>query len=282
MLSICIVSWNTRDLLRECLRAVAQHHPLEEYEIIVVDNASPDASAQMVKEEFPHVRLLANSENLFYARANNQALEAARGDLIMLLNPDTQVKDGCMTRLAELLRGRPEAGAVAPRLTFPDGSTQSSCRSFPTPRALLMDMLGMARLFPNCEICGEYRLTYFAHDQLQEVDQPMASALMLKRSALEEVGGFDEGFPMFFNDVDLCLRLKQAGWKIFFLPEAEALHHHGASTAQRRREMIAQSHDSLLRFYRKHYRGRVGGPGYWAVTLLARAAKHLRCMTASK
>jgi len=282
MISICIVNWNTRDLLRNCLKAIDSHPPVGEYEIIVVDNASPDASAQMVKEEFPRFRLLANSENLLYAKASNQALAMARGELVMLLNPDTEVKEGCLARLSEFLQNNPQAAAAAPRLRWPDGSIQPSCRSFPKPRAILMDILRLSRVFPGCEICGEYRMTFFPHDSLREVDQPMASALMLKREALEEIGGFDEGFPMFFNDVDLCFRLRQAGWKIFFLPEAEALHHYGSSTAQRKREMIAQSHESLLRFYRKHYRRRVGGLGYWTVILLSRAGRCLRLFAAPK
>ena len=282
MLSICIVNWNTRELLAECLKAISCYPPSEEHEVIVVDNASPDGSAQMVKEEFPQVRLQVNAENVFYAAGNNQALQMARGDLVMLLNPDTEVKEGCLTRLAEFLRARPEAAAAAPRLLWPDGKPQSSCRSFPTPRALLLDMFGLGRLFPNCRVCSEYRQTSFPLDQLRMVDQPMASALMLRREALDQVGGFDEGFPMFFNDVDLCLRLAQAGWKTYFVPAAEALHHHGASTVQRRREMIAHSHDALPRFYAKHYYGRVGWLGYWTVLLMNAVGKQARLLAPPK
>jgi GT2 family glycosyltransferase len=282
MLSICIVSWNTRALLKECLRAIAFHRPAEEYEVIVVDNASPDASAQMVKEEFPEVRLIENCENLFYAKANNQAFAIAKGDLLMLLNPDTEVKKDCLNLLSTYLRSNPQTGAIAPRLLFPDGLTQPSCRSFPTPRALLLEMLGLSRLLPGCRFCGEYRMSYFQHDSVSEVDQPMASALMLKREAIEQIGVFDEGFPMFFNDVDLCLRLKQADWKIIFHPEAQVVHHHGASTAQRKQQMIAQSHDSLARFYSKHYLGRVSWAGYWSVLGLSKVARQIRLLLSSK
>jgi len=282
MLSICIVSWNTRDLLKACLRAIDYNAPAEEYEVIIVDNASPDASAQMVKEEFPKVKLIENKENLFYAKANNQAFDAAQGDLLMLLNPDTEVKKDCFNLLSTYLRANPQVGAAAPKLLFPNGATQPSCRSFPTPQALLLDMFGLSRLFPSCKICGEYRMIHFGHDTMQEVDQPMASAFMLKREVIEQIGVFDEGFPMFFNDVDLCLRMKQAGWKIVFLPEAAAVHHHGASTAQRKRPMIAQSHDSLARFYNKHYLGRVSRVGYWSVLGLSRIARQIRLWLRSK
>jgi CMP/dCMP kinase len=276
MISICIVNWNTKELLQEGLQAIAQFPPAGEYEIILVDNASADGSAEMTAREFPQVRLLANRENHYYAKANNQALAEAKGDLLLLLNPDVRVEPECLTRLAEFLLTHPLAGGVAPRLFFPDGRSQASCRAFPTPGALLPEMLGLSRIFPNCKLCGAYRLAGFDFEREQEVDQPMASAFMLKRQALEEIGGFDENFPMFFNDVDLCLRLRQAGWKVFYLPMAKAAHHHGAATAQRKREMIVQSHDSLARFYRKHYRGRVSWLGYWSVIMLSRLAKRLR------
>jgi cytidylate kinase len=276
MLSICIVNWNTRELLREGLQAIAQFPPAEEYEIIVVDNASSDGSAEMVAREFPQVRLIANQENLLYAKANNQALATAKGDLLLLLNPDVRVEAEGLTRLCEFLRTHPQAVAAAPRLVFPDGRPQASCRAFPTPGALLPEMLGLSRIFPFCKICNAYRLAGFDAEREQEVDQPMASALMFKREGYEQIGGFDEGFSMFFNDVDLCLRLRQAGGKIFYLPTAKAAHHHGAATGQRKREMIAQSHDSLERFYRKHYQGRVSWLGYWSVIMLSRLAKRLR------
>jgi CMP/dCMP kinase len=279
MLSICIVNWNTRELLREGLQAIAKFPPGEEYEIIVVDNASADGSAEMVAREFPQVKLIANQENLFYAKANNQALAAAQGDLLLLLNPDVRVEADCLHRLCEFLRTHPQAAAVAPRLVFPDGRPQASCRAFPTPGALLPEILGLSRIFPFCKLCNAYRLAGFDAEREQEVDQPMASAFMLKREVYERIGGFDEGFPMFFNDVDLCLRLRQAGGEIFYLPTARAAHHHGAATAQRKREMIAQSHDSLERFYRKHYQGRVAGPGYWGVIMLSRLGKHLRLLS---
>lgn len=278
MLSICIVSWNTRDLLRKCLRAIQAYPPTGEYEVIVVDNASPDGSAQMVSEEFPAVRLIANSDNCLYAAGTNQALDVARGD-VLLLNPDTQVGEDCVQRLVEFLQATPEAGAVAPQLRWPTGQIQSSCRAFPTPGVLLPDMVGLARFIPSW---GRYRMAGFDHTTLCEVDQPMASALLIRREAMKHIGKIDEGFPMFFNDVDLCLRLKMAGWRVFFLPDAVAIHHHGASTTQRKRAMIAQSHESLVRFYHKHYWRRTGAVGYTAVLALAGLAKYARLLRAHR
>jgi len=254
-ISVVIVNWNTRDYLRTCLSSLVgavREPPLRE--IIVVDNASGDGSAQVVAQEFPDVLLIRNDRNLGYAAANNQGIRASKGEYIMLLNPDAWVQKGCLESLAEFLDANPCAAAAAPRLLNPDGSLQQSVRSFPAPPPLIFDALGLARLFPRSRVLAAYRMTWWGHSDVREVDQPMASALMLRRSALDEIGLFDERFPLYFNDVDLCLRLKRAGWKVLYLPDAVCVHHVAASTAQVRCAAIAESHRSLLRFYRKHYR----------------------------
>ena len=281
VLSICICNWNTRDDLRLCLQAIAAHPPSAPYEVIVVDNASPDASADMVRAEFSHVTLIANPENLHYARGNNQALEAARGDFALLLNPDTQVRPGALDALVAFMRDHPEAGAAAPRLVNLDGSLQRSVRAFPTPALLFFEAVGLARLFPRSRLFGRYRMTFWDYDTVREVDQPMASALLLRRAALDEVGLFDEQFPMFFNDVDLCFRLKAAGWQVFFVPSAEVVHKVGASTRQVRPQMVRASHQGLLAFYRKHYRGRLPALLYGLTVAGIRLAGGIRWLIAS-
>ena len=275
-LSICIVNWNTRDYLRECLTSIAQYPPQRAYETVVVDNASTDGSAEMVGAQFPQVRVIANDRNEQYARANNQAIEAGSGQMILLLNPDVRVLEGTIVRLLEFMDANPAAGACAPKLLHPDGRVQRSVRSFPTPGALLADLLGLARIIPRSRILGRYRLTYWDYDSVREVDQPMASALMIRRRALLQVGLFDEQFPLFFNDVDLCYRLRKAAWRIYFVPDACAIHHVGASTAQARRQALRLSREGLARFYRKHYRGALSWPGYWAATVGMRVAFALR------
>lgn len=262
VLSICIVNWNTRDDLRLCLAAIAANPPRVECQVIVVDNASSDGSALMVRAEFPDVMLLANAENLEYARGNNQALQAARGEFVLLLNPDTEVRLHTLDRLLAFVRDHPDAGAAAPKLVNRDGTLQRSVRSFPSPAMLFFEATGLARLFPRSPLFGRYRMTFWNYETVREVDQPMASALMLRRAALDQVGLFDEQFPMFFNDVDLCWRLKAAGRKIYLVPEAEVVHKVGASTRQVRPRMVRASHQGLLAFYRKHYRERVSPPVY--------------------
>lgn len=255
--SICIVSWNTRNYLEACLQSIREAPDRVTREVIVVDNASSDDSADMVQALYPDVTLIANAENVGYAAANNQAIAAARGEHILLLNPDIIVHPGALAALLAVLHERPRAGAVAPRLLLPDGSVQASCRSFPGPDVVWYEALGLSRLFPRSRVFGKYRMTWWDYDDERQVEQPMASALMLRGEALREVGGMDEDFPIFFNDVDLCWRLREAGWEIWFTPKATMDHVGGAATSQVRRRMLLESHTSFVRFYRKHYRDRL-------------------------
>ncbi|MCX7925430.1 MAG: glycosyltransferase family 2 protein, partial [Fimbriimonadales bacterium] len=231
--------------------------PSEPLEVIVVDNASTDGSAAMVRSEFPQVVLIANDANLGYARGNNQAMERAQGEFILLLNPDTEVFENTLSSALAFMRAHPEAGAMGAKQVFPDGRVQASVRGFPTPANLLFEVSGLARLFPNSRRLGGYRMRWFTYDAVAEVDQPMATFLMTRRAVIEQVGLMDEAFPLFFNDVDWCYRIKQAGWKIYFVPEVQILHHGGASTKQVRLSAIRESHRALEAFYRKHYRERL-------------------------
>ena len=238
-LSVIVVNWNTRDLLRACLTSLRESlaGSLLTAEIIVVDNASADGSAKMVAAEFPECRLIANAENRNYAAGNNQGLAMATGEYQLLLNPDTEVPSGALASLIDFLRQRPRAGAVAPALEGTDSVVQASVRGFPTPRALAGALTGLAALFPRSE-WGRYRALDLPADRPSEVDQPMASAFLIRREALAAVGAFDEQFPLFFNDVDLCYRLKQAGWEIWYEPAVRITHVGGASTRQVRPEAI--------------------------------------------
>lgn len=263
----CVVAWRTRDLLRACLRSVVGQP--EVAKVTVVDNASGDGTVEMVRGEFPSVHLIANAENVGFAAGNNQAIRAGSAPFVLLLNPDTEMRGGALGALLAVLGEDDRIAAVAAQLVLPNGSVQRSCRSFPEPAAVLFDALRLSKLFPEREALGRYRMTHWDHMSRRDCDQPMASALALRRGALEEVGLFDEEFPLYFNDVDLCYRLRRAGWRIVFEPKAKVLHHHGRSTWQVRPGAILESHRSLVRFYRKHYRGRIGWLGYWAVIALA-------------
>lgn len=275
IVSVLIINWNTREHLLRCLQSLGRGDlGLGIGEVIVVDNASFDGSAEMVRQEFPSVTLIANKRNLGYAKANNQAAAIAKGSYLLLLNPDTEVLPNAIERLVAFAEAHPEAGAIAPKLVYPDGSVQASVRSFPTPATLLLAGLGLDKLFtrlfatrhssPATSVIthhsslatsvGRYRMTWFSYDRIAEVDQPMSSALLVRRKAWEQVGGMDETMPIFFNDVDLCWQLKKAGWRIYFLPEAIVVHHHGASTRLLGIGKVLASHRGLLCFYDKHFR----------------------------
>jgi GT2 family glycosyltransferase len=254
-ISIIIVTWNSEDFIRNCLDSILLLGDRVRHEIIVVDNASSDQTVKIVREFYPEADLIENRTNLGYARANNQGIEQAQGRYLLLLNPDTQLMDGSLSSMGELIEGDPRIGALGPKLLNPDRSTQASCREFPRFSTLIWEFTGLSRLFPNSKTFGAWRMGYFAFDQFREVDQPMGSCLMLRKETLEQIGSFDENFSMFFNDVDLCYRIKEAGWKIYFHPDARVIHHGGASTRKAKRRMIWLSHLAFYKFFRKHRKG---------------------------
>jgi GT2 family glycosyltransferase len=257
LLSICIVNWNTCDFLRDCLSSLYLY-PVRGaggQEIIVVDNDSTDGSANMVAANFPEVTLIRNTKNAGYAEGNNQALEAAKGEYLLLLNPDVVVHKNALTRAVLYMRSNPTVGVLGARLLSRDGSTQMSLRSFPDPKPVLWQYLGLSKLFPNSRRFGAYRMTYFNYDRPGEVDQPMGTFMLISRPCFKAVGLMDTQFPIFFNEVDWCYRAKrELGWRIYYTPEVTITHFGGASTSQVRPQMVRESHQSLLKFYDKHYR----------------------------
>ncbi|BDI32317.1 glycosyl transferase [Capsulimonas corticalis] len=271
LLSVCIVNWNTCRYLKECLASLREFPPGNAaLEIIVADNASTDGSAEMVRAEFPEVNLIANADNKGYAEGNNQALRAATGDAVLLLNPDVVLHSDTLTQTVAFLQEHPDAGAVGCRLLSPDGSTQSSLRSFPDPLPVLWEYLKFSKLFPKSKVFAAYRMTYFDYDKPGEADQPMGTFLLIPRKALDQVGLLDEQFPIFFNEVDWCYRAKRThGWKIYYTP-ATLTHYGGGSTRQVKPRMIRESHQSLLRFYEKHYRSTTPALLYSAITFAVR------------
>lgn len=261
-LSIAIVNWNTTALLEKCVESIRAND--FECQVIVVDNASDDFDFDAFTLRFPEVEVIRNTENVGYAGGNNQAIEASSGEYILLLNPDVELRQGALKALVEFMDTHQDAAAAGCRLVRPDGSIDRSCRGFPTPGAVAAEYLGLSKLFPRR--FGGYRMLDFGYDQEAEVDQPMGSCLILSRRAIEQIGVFDPQFPIFFNEVDWCFRAKKNGWKIYFTPSAEAVHVGAASTSQVAAKMRAESHHSLLRFYRKHY-GR--GIGYLFIAFAA-------------
>ena len=272
-----IVNWNTTALLRECLRSIQQRPPHADYEVAVVDNASDDFDEAGFRAAFSAVKLIANRENAGYAKGNNQGIAISTGECILLLNPDTQVTDGALDALLDFMERHGDAAAAGAKLVRPDGTVDRSVRGFPYPAAIAWEFLGLSRILPKSSTFGKYRMTAFSYTLEAEVDQPMGSCLIMRRKAIEDVGPFDEAFPIFFNEVDWLYRAKQKGWRVYFTPEAVIVHHGAAGTNQiNRRKMIRESHDSLIRFYRKHFRRSIPAPIYYLIIACIRVGALLR------
>jgi GT2 family glycosyltransferase len=254
VLSVLVVNWNTRDLLRKCLASIEFHAPSEPHEVIVVDNDSADGSADMVAAEFPRVKLILPGRNTGYAAGNNLAFEQARGDLLLTLNPDTEFVDESLDLAAAILRSHPTAGALGLRQIGLDGDVQASVRGFPSLPGIFGELTGLGTRLGGA--LDSWRLRRLDYDLEQFVPQPMGTFLLFKRQALETIGDprkpFDEQFPIFFNEVDLLYRLDLAGWRTLYTPRAKILHHGGEGTKQVRKNMIWESHRSLVRYLWKH------------------------------
>jgi hypothetical protein len=276
-LSIVIVSWNTTPLLEECLRSIDRHPPRVDHEIIVVDNASDGFDEGRFRAAFPAVSLIANQDNAGCAKGNNQGIEASTGDYVLLLNPDTRVTEGALDALTGCMERHEDAAAAGAKLVRSDGTVERSVRGFPYPGAIAWEFLGVSKLFPRSHALGSYRMTAFSYTDEAEVDQPMGSCLIMRRGAIEDVGLFDEAFPIFFNDVDWLYRARRKGWKVYFTPDAVVVHHGAAGTSQvDRRKMIRESHASLIRFYRKHFRRAISAPVYYLTIACIRVGAFLR------
>jgi GT2 family glycosyltransferase len=285
-LSLCIVNWNTRDFLRECLASIEEYPFDGDMEVIVLDNASTDGSPQMVRIEFPKVCLIANHQNVGYADGNNQAFEKASGEWLLLLNPDVRLLPNTLTNAVKTASSLPDFGALGIKQIGPDNRLQKSVRSFPDPQGVLCELLQLGKLFPRNRALSSYRMGWFDYRGTIEVDQPMATFLLTTREVVDEVGGLDPNFPIFFNDVDWCRRVSDNGKKIYFTDEAQIVHYGGAGTSKAKRStMVVESKESFLRYYVKHYQGKLPTSVYNAVDLSVRLsirAQRLRDLITNK
>ncbi len=254
-LSIIIVNYNVKEFLENALISIKKAIEGINAEIFVVDNASEDGSVEMIKQKFPEVNLIANSENLGFAKANNQALKLARGKYILLINPDTIVQEDTFKVLISFLESHPECGMVGCKVLNPDGTLQLACRrSFPTPWVAFTKMIGLSSLFPKSKIFAKYNLTYLNPDEVAEVDAVSGSFMMIRREVYESVGGLDEDFFMYGEDIDWCYRIKKAGWKIYYVPFTQIIHFKGESTKRSNIDEIRVFYEAMKIFVRKHYK----------------------------
>lgn len=254
-LSIIVLNYNTVDLLKKCLQSIFFNEHQTPCEVLVVDNNSRDGSAKTVRREFPNVDLIANSTNRGYARAVNQALKVSQGEYILILNADIRLLPGAIDELKKFMDIHQEAGIVGAKLLNPDGTLQYSCRTFYALRTILYRRTILAKLFPQSRIIREHLMTDWDHSDVREVDWVLGSCLMVRREAIRDVGMMDERYFLYFEDVDLCYRMKRGGWKVYYLPQARMIHHHRRDSARKGINRERLSHlISALRFYYKWHR----------------------------
>ena len=275
---VVIVTYNSVGEIVTCLESIVTATRLP-VSIVVVDNASQDGTADVVQSSFPDVCLIRNDTNKFYAAANNQGLERVSGEYILLLNPDVVLPNGGIDALVATLERDSQYAAVAPLLIGPDGTRQRSLREFPGLATLWYDLLGLSFLFPHSARFSRWRMGYFDGQTERAVDQPMASCLLIRREVLHQVGLFDESFPMFFNDVDWCARVKKAGLTIMYSPEIKVTHLGGASVNKAKLRMIWMSHRAywlyLSRLYRENLFKRLLVDLSWPPLMLAALLRSL-------
>ncbi|MBI3952204.1 MAG: glycosyltransferase [Acidobacteria bacterium] len=248
-MAVAIVNYNTREHLRACLATVRSETPSE---VVVVDNASSDGSVEMVQAEYPWVYLHANKTNVGYGAAANQAIAHCTAKYVLLLNSDTLLQLGALGALSCYLDSHLRAAIVGPRLVNQDGALQASCYPFPTAINWLFLNSHLGRLIRFIPVLRDHYLPTWSHDHARLVPWVSGAAIGIRREALEEVGGFDEPFFMYYEEVDLCYRLSTAGWQVHFAPVTTVVHAGGASTSQNRTDMTVQLLTSTMQFCRKH------------------------------
>lgn len=255
-LSVVVVNWNTREILRECLASISIHLAGVEHEVIVVDNASSDGSADMVAEDFPAVRLMRNTENTGFAVANNQAMRVASGHWLLLLNSDTLLIDDSVARLFDRVRKAGDVEMAHCRLRLPDGRLQHTAHRFPTLRLAVLEDLGLYKLLGRRRAAGMLLGGYWDHDAERDVDWVIGAFMMLPRRVFEQTGGFDERLFMYGEDMEWCQRIRDAGLRIRFFPQAEIMHRDHSSA-----KMLYGDGRAALCLRRQHalFRERHGG-----------------------
>jgi GT2 family glycosyltransferase len=248
-LSVVIVNWNTGSLLNRCLESVHAALPAGRAEVIVVDNASSDASLTGVEQRFPRIRLTRNPRNVGFARANNQGILQSEGTFVMLLNPDTEVLHGALDRMLEVLERDQDVGAVGPRLLSRDGSLQPSCFPEPTLARELWRLLHLDAIWPR----ASYPLKKWDLSACRVVDVIQGACLLVRREALDQGGLLDEEYFMYSEDYTLSRRLRDAGWRLKWVPMAGVIHLGGQSTKLAPAEMFLHLYRAKIQYFRKHF-----------------------------
>lgn len=262
-----IVSYNTKELLDDCLKSVKIAVKNLESEVFVIDNDSHDGTAQMVERNFPWVKLIANTDNRGFAKANNQAIKVTRGEYVLILNPDTRVLPGTFTKMIKFMDQNPDVGVATCRVEFPSGELDVDCRRhFPTPWRSFCHFSGLSKVFAGSKIFDQYNYGYLPEDKEHEIDACVGAFMIIPKGAIEKVGMFDEEYFFYGEDLDWCWRFREAGYKIIFTPITKIIHYKGASsgikkssqevtkaTTNSKKMVMRQSVRAMRIFYKKYF-----------------------------
>ena len=257
--SICIVNYRTRDALNRLLASIPCRDPKISLEIWVVDNNSSDGSIEMVSRDFPEVNLIENPHNLGFAKAANQAMRASSGRYYLLSNPDVVVHENVMETMLDVMEKDPGIGILGCRLTDPQGRTLGSCGSFPKTSTLLFRSVALDKILKqNTRLREKYELDYCLFPEKRcRVDCVIGAFIMVRRSAVQEVGMLDEQFFLYGEDLDWCWRMREQGWKTSYIPDIHVTHEQGVSASLRPLRSIVHFHLAMLKFYRKHQKEQI-------------------------
>jgi len=253
-LSITIVNYNTKDLLRQCIKSIYENTKNITFEIIVVDNASNDSSVEMLKKEFPNVRVIVNKENLFFTRAHNQALRISNGRYLMILNSDTIILDSAFDNLVKFMDNDPQCGACGPKLLNPDMSLQRSSDRLPTFLYALFEVLLINTIWGNNPFKKHRIYAEWDRNTTKEVDSVGGSCMVVRKEVVEKVGLLDQNFLIYWEEIDWCKRILEAGYKIYYVAEAQIVHYWQVSMDKHGKEKKERIFfNSMLYYYKKHF-----------------------------
>ncbi|MCX7835273.1 MAG: glycosyltransferase [bacterium] len=280
IISVVIVNYRVKHFVEQCIFSLESTSRLIPLEIIVVDNYSNDGSIEYLKERFPNIRLIELNENIGFAKANNIAFQFVQGEYVLILNPDTVVSENALPTLINFLKENPNCGIVTPKLIKRDGSIDVACRrSIPTPWIAFTRISGLSLLFPKSKLFGKYNLTYLDENTVSKVGAVSGAFMLLPKSVLEKVGGFDERFFMYGEDLDLCKCVSDIGYDIFYLPEVTSVHYRGESTRRSNIKKEDAFYDAMFLFAEKHYKSWWKGYGILLIrfgVVIAKLFKKIR------
>jgi len=250
--SIIIVAWNVRELLHNCLKSVYEQTKGINFEVIYVDNASKDGSVEMVTKEFPEVRVIKNTENEGFIKANNQGIQIAKGRYVLLLNSDTVILGNAIAKTVRFADANPEAAVIGCKVLNPDMTLQRTCFMYPSILNLFLAATYLHKIFPKSKFFGRERMTWWDFDSVREVETVCGCFSLVRKEAIEQVGLMDERYFVYGDDPDWCYRFKKNGWEIMFTPDAQIIHYGSQTTGQIRKDFRLQLEGSRLIFMRLH------------------------------